>query len=95
MGLLRTRWEAHHGGHRIAVVRNEFTKGFRLEWDGQEVARRAWSLLGLGELHATVVIDGKPTEVRMVLDATFRGTGPGGQCRIEIAGESIPVRRIK
>lgn len=90
MGLFKSRWEAEHRGHRIVVARNEVTKGFRLEWDGQEVARRTWSLTGVGELLATVQLDGKPTEVRAVLDATFGD----GQCSVEVGSEAIPVRDV-
>ena len=52
MGILGTRWEGSHLGHAIVVSRNELTKGFKLEWDGVDIAHRTWSRVGLGELAA-------------------------------------------
>ncbi len=53
MGLLKTRWEARHSGHHISVHRNEVTKGFSLEVDGTEVARKGWSFVGVGKIDGT------------------------------------------
>lgn len=88
MGLLATRWEAEYEGHNITVSRNEVTRGFSLEWDGHEIARRAWSFVGLGELHGTAEFDGKQHDVHVVLSF-----GPGlltdGTCTIKVDGKTI------
>ena len=91
MGIIATRWEAQLEGHHIVVSRNELTKGFKLEWDGQEIARRTWSWIGLGELRATVELHGQPVEVHVILDATLKDLGSDGQCRLLVDGEPVPV----
>src|SRR5689334_19599005 len=67
MGFLTTRWEATYEGHNITVSRNEVLRGFTLEWDGRELARRTWSWIGLGELHGSADVDGKHHEVHVKL----------------------------
>lgn len=70
------------------------TKGFRLEWDGVEIASRTWSWVGLGELHATVELDGKPVEVRVAL--TWGGLKElDGQCAITVGDQELTVRHLK
>jgi len=87
MGLLATRWEAKYEGHNITVARNELTRGFSIEWDGHEIARRAWSFVGLGELHGSAELDGKPIDVHVQL-----GLGGGswdGSCTIKVNGTEL------
>jgi hypothetical protein len=87
MGLLATRWEAKYEGHHITVARNELTRGFSIEWDGQEIARRSWSFVGLGELHGTAHENGKDIDVHVTL-----GLGGGswdGSCKIRVNGAEI------
>jgi hypothetical protein len=94
MGLLGTRWEASYEGHNLVVSRNELTRGFGLEWDGQEIARRTWSLIGLGELHASAEHDGKPLDVKVVI--YWGGFAEmDGKCMITVGGQEIPVRHVK
>ncbi len=95
MGLLATRWEAKYEGHNITVSRNELTRGFSLEWDGHEIARRAWSFVGLGELHGTADMSGKNVDVHVTLGF---GEGPftDGSCTIKIDGREISdVKHIR
>lgn len=95
MGLFSTRWEAKWNGHELVVARNEFTRGFALHWDGQEVARRAWSFVGLGELHGTAEHEGKPVDVVVLLE-WGEGLLTDGSCTIKVNGEAIPdVKHVK
>jgi hypothetical protein len=94
MGLLGTRWEATYEGHNLVVSRNELTKGFSLEWDGHEIAKRLWSLIGLGELHTSAEHDGKPVDVKVVI---YWGgfSEMDGKCLITVDGREIPVKHVK
>lgn len=94
MGLLGTRWEAKYEGHDIAISRNEWTKGFKLEWDGEEIARRTWSWVGLGELHATAEHEGKPVDVKVAL-GWGDGFGTDGDCKVTVDGRPIDVKHIR
>ena len=94
MGMLSTQWEAAHEGHRLVVSRNEVGRGFKLDWDGVEIASRAWSFLGLGELHGSAEADGKVFDVRVALEwAGFSELD--GKCTITVDGAEIPVRKVK
>jgi hypothetical protein len=89
MGLLGTRWK----GHEVAVSRNEWTKGFSIEWDGTEIARRSWSWIGLGELRGQVRVNGNPAEVQVVLG--WGGASKlAGSCTVTVDGENVPVERV-
>jgi hypothetical protein len=98
MGFIRTRWEASHEGHSITVNRNEIGRGFTLEWDGRVIARRAWSPFGLGELHGTVEVDGRPRELHLTLSV---GSGPGeglltdGRCTVSVDGAPVAMTHIR
>jgi hypothetical protein len=94
MGLLSTRWEASYAGHNITVARSELTRGFSIEWDGHEIARRAWSLVGLGQLHGTAELDGKDIDVHVTLQ--LGGEGFDGSCTIAVDGTPVTeVRKIR
>ncbi len=94
MGILGTRWEAEFEGHHLTVSRNELTRGFSLEWDGQEIARRSWSLVGLGELHGSAESEGRHHEVSVAIQ--WGGFSQlDGTCTIKIDGTEIPVRHIR
>lgn len=94
MGILGTRWEAEYEGHKLVVSRNELTKGFKLEWDGEEIARRTWSLVGLGELHASAESQGRPVDVKVVI--YWGGVSEmDGKCLITVSGTEIAVRHVK
>jgi hypothetical protein len=88
MGLFGTRWEASYQGHNVTVLRNEMTRGFSIEWDGREIARRSWSMVGLGELHGSAEIDGKDVDVKVVLDVGGPMLG-AGVCRISVDGANV------
>lgn len=91
MGFTETRWEAAHEGHNVVVTRNELGRGFKVEWDGVEVARRAWSFIGLGELHGTADSGGKHYDVRVALE--WAGLSElNGKCTITVDGNEIPCR---
>ncbi len=98
MGWITTRWEATYQGHAIAVTRNEIGRGFRLEWDGREIARRRWSLFGLGELDGDVVVDGSSHQVHVTLSV---GKGPGegfltdGRCVITVDGATVACSHVR
>jgi hypothetical protein len=91
MGLLGTAWEAEYQGHKLVVARNELTRGFRLEWDGKEIAHRTWSLIGLGELHASAEVGGKPVQVQVAI----RWGGWNGECTIRVDETDVPVKLVK
>jgi len=98
MGFITTRWEAAYERHGITVTRNEIGRGFGLEGDGREIARRTWSWFGLGELHGTVEADGKRHDIHLTLSV---GNGPGegllidGRCRITVHGAPVETRHIR
>ncbi len=91
MGLLGTRWEAKYEGHDLVVSRNEITKGIKLDWDGTEIAHRTWSWVGLGELHASAEVDGKPVDVKVAIN----WGGADGKCTVEVDGKDVPVTHVK
>jgi hypothetical protein len=91
MGLLGTEWDAEYQGHKLVVARNEFTRGFKLLWDGEEIAHRRWSLIGLGELHADTELDGKHVHVLVAI----KWGGLNGECTIKVDGADVPVKLVK
>ena len=94
MGFSETRWEAEFEGHRVVVTRNELGRGFKLEWDGEEIARRSWSWIGLGELHGTAHVDDKPADVKVKIEwAGFSELD--GKCSISVNGKDLEVRHIR
>ncbi len=94
MGILGTRWEAEFQGHKIVVSRNELTKGFSLEWDGDEIARRKWSLIGLGELHGSAEFEGRNHDVKVAIE--WGGLSEmDGHCSITVDGTDIPVKHVR
>ena len=94
MGILGTRWEGTYEGHSIVVSRNELTKGFQIDWDGQEIAKRSWSWIGLGELAGTAELNGKPVEVHVALE--WGGLKQlDGTCTVTVDGTKVPVERAK
>lgn len=94
MGLLGTRWEATYEGHELVVSRNELTRGFKLEWDGTEIASRVWSLVGLGQLHGSAQAKDRPVDVHVSIQ--WGGFSElDGVCTIRVDGQEIPVRHVK
>ncbi|MCK6534559.1 MAG: hypothetical protein L6Q84_16415 [Polyangiaceae bacterium] len=94
MGILETRWEADYEGHKVTVFRNEVTKGFNLEWDGSEIARRSWSWIGLGKLEGTAEHNGEPVEVQVAIE--WGGLRQlDGTCTLSVGGKEIVATRIR
>ncbi len=94
MGILGTQWEAEYEGHKLVVSRNELTRGFKLEWDGTDIAHRRWSLVGLGELHTSAEAKGKPVDVKVVI--YWGGASEmDGKCLITIDGKELDVKHVK
>ena len=94
MGFLTTRWEAKFEGHNLTVTRNEIGRGFSIEWDGLEIARRSWTWIGLGELHGTAESDGKSHDVKVVLEwAGFAELD--GKCTLTVDGTPVPATHIR
>lgn len=94
MGILSTRWEGKDDGHAVAVARNELTKGFKLEWDGAEIASRTWSWIGLGELHASAEFAGRTAEVRVAI--TWGGVAAlDGNCTVTVDGAPVPMTLVQ
>jgi hypothetical protein len=91
MGLLKTRWEGSFDNHKIAVTRNEIGRGFKLEWDGVEIARRTWTWIGLGELHATAEVSGRDTDIRVAIE----WGGLNGKCTVTIGDRPIVLELVK
>jgi len=86
MGLLGSRWEASWEGHQIAVVRNEWTKGFQLECDGEELSNQKWSAAGIGKLEGEITHGGETVTVRAVIDL---------RCEIYVDDTALTVETIK
>jgi len=94
MGLFSTQWNAEFEGHALSVVRNELGRGFRIEWDGELIASRTWSFLGLGELRGTAVHNGGPVEVRVVL--SWEGfSNMDGDCTLTVGETQVPVTQVR
>ena len=93
MGLLGTRWEAEFEGHALVVSRNELTRGFKLEWDGKDIAHRSWSMIGLGELLTSAEARGRPVDVKVVI---YWGgfSEMDGKCLITVDGQELAVRHV-
>jgi hypothetical protein len=94
MGILASKWQAKYEGHDIVVARNELTRGFNISWDGTEIAHRTWSWVGLGELHGSAELNGKPVEISV----TLKWGGPSemnGHCTLKVDGKEIPVEHVK
>jgi hypothetical protein len=96
MGLSNTRWEAKYEDHIIAVYRNELTRGFHVDLDGQPVARKVWSWLGFGEVEGKAVIDGREVAIRVALEFGPGTRASAGQthCSIHVDGKEIEVQGI-
>lgn len=94
MGLLGTEWTAEFEGHKLAVTRNEVTRGFKLEWDGVDIAHRRWSLVGLGELHTSAEANGRPVDVKVVI--YWGGVSElDGKCLITVDGKELAVAHVR
>jgi hypothetical protein len=87
MGILATGWTAEHAGHSFSIHRNELTKGFELRCDGVVVARKAWSLVGLGALEGQLELSGRTVPVRVSL-----GLAGAARCRLWIDGVEVPCQ---
>jgi hypothetical protein len=91
MGWLKTRWEGKFDNHQITVERNEVGRGFKLEWDGVEIAKRRWTWIGLGELHATATVNGNETDVKVAIE----WGGLNGKCTVTVGDKPIVLELIK
>ena len=94
MGLLETRWEGTYEGHAVVVSRNEIGRGFKIEWDGEVIANRTWSWVGLGELEGTAKVAGEPVAVK----ATIRWAGfreLDGKCTVAVDGDEVALTHVK
>jgi hypothetical protein len=92
MGWLSTRWEAEYEGRSIVVARNEFGRGFKIEWDGETIAERMLTWWGLGTLSGTAEHEGKPLQI----DINIRWGGLknlDGICTVKVNGTDVPVRK--
>lgn len=92
MGILGTRWEGNYEGHAIAVTRNELTKGFHILWDGKEIAHKTWSLIGLGELHASAMHGDKVHDVKLALEWSLGTEGSG--CKVTVDGNAVDMKHV-
>jgi hypothetical protein len=88
--LLATRWEGTYQGHQVTIARNEFTRGISISWDGTEIARRTWTLIGLGELSGSAEVAGKPVDVHVTINLD----GLAGQVTLTVDGEQVLVEHV-
>ncbi len=102
MGILKTRWEAEWRGHRIAVTRNELTRGFSIWFDDVEIAKRSWSWVGLGELRGDADVpaegyrDGKrAVEVVVVITWPENQGELDGHVALTVDGNSVEMRHVQ
>ena len=88
MGLLKTHWEATYEGCLITIRRNEWTKGFIVECDGERVAKRTWTLVGLGTVKGELTFEDRaiPFEVEVQ---------PRSECFLRIEGEEIRASLVE
>ena len=91
MGLLSTRWEGEYKGHHIVISRSEITKGFQIEWDGEVIASRKWSFVGLGRLDGTAEIADQSVEVKVVIGLG----GWDGECAVTVGQENVKLKQTK
>ena len=91
MGWLATRWEGTYEGCSVAVARNELTRGFKLEWNGHEIAHRTWSWIGLGELHATAELGERTVDVKVAIE----WGGLNGKCTVTVDGTPVTLALVK
>lgn len=87
MGMFSTRWEAQYLGHAFTVTRSELSRGYAILVDGQQIAKRSWSLVGTGTLHGTVELSGRPVAVDIALKV-------GGKCELSVDGQAVECPRI-
>lgn len=89
MGALKSSWVGEYQGHTVSVERNELTKGYALAWDGSPVAHKKWSLAGLGEIEASVELDGRSVAIRASL-----GLAGARKCQVWVDGEALTLRQL-
>jgi hypothetical protein len=90
VGRWKTRWEAAHEGHQIVVTRNELTKGFSLDVDGVEVARKRWSMAGVGTLAGTFRSGDRDVPIVVVLKLSMKRA----ECEVTVDGAAVGVWNI-
>jgi hypothetical protein len=91
MGLFKTRWESTYDGHAVVVERNELGRGFRIDWDGETIAHRSWTWIGLGELHASAEIGERHADVLVRIE----WGGLNGKCTVTVDGTDVPMTLVK
>jgi hypothetical protein len=85
MGVFGSRWQASWQGRMLVVTRNEWTKGFKLLCDDEEIASKSMSLAGVGELTGEIMHEGSRIPVRVVVEST---------CQIFIDGAPVEIQTI-
>ena len=90
VGLFATRWEADYDGQTFVVDRDEVTKGLTVSFGGVVIAKKTWSLIGLGELEGNV----RHGESQLPVRVKVGWGGFHGQCAITVAGQDLQVRRV-
>jgi hypothetical protein len=94
MGLFATRWETTYEGHCVVVSRREWTRTFKLEWDGKEIANSGWTLLGLGKVQGVAETEGRRVEVKVVI--RWEGfSDMDGKCYITVDDQQLEVTKVK
>ena len=72
------------------ISRSELTRGFQIEWDGEVIASRAWSFVGLGRLNGTANIDDRSVEVTVVIGLG----GWDGECSVTVDEDNVELTQI-
>ena len=88
MGLFKTHWEVEYEGCLITIRRNEWTKGFVVECDGEQIAKRSWTLIGLGEVEGELEFQDK--KVPFIVDVQSNS-----ECFLRIEGKEIRAQQVE
>lgn len=78
-------------GTRSSWSATRVGRGFRIDWDGNEIARRRWTWFGLGELRATAVIGDRRADVFLKIE----WGGLNGKCAVTVDGKDVPMTLVK
>lgn len=90
MGILSCTWEAEWNGRTFTIRRDELTKGFSVEHEGKVLAKKSWSLAGVGTLEASFDAEGRAVPLIVELPLSLSDA-----CKVTIDGAAVPVRQLK
>lgn len=84
MSLVNDKWEASYEGHNVRVTRSNVSRGFELRIDGEKVAGKMMTLVGVGEATGKMHFDGREIPVKVELSI-------GNECNVWIDGKWVKM----